>query len=369
MVSLAKANLLHEKSKVILSIGGVVLGVFLLFTTTGLYYGINSVVEDMVLKGGADLWITSPGASGSIHSPSLLPIDLEGDIRDIDGVEKVTPLVRMPVAIELNGEKTLIYLNGYDIASGLGGPWLIAEGLSEPGSGEIIIDKALAKKNDLSIGQNIDIEGRHFDIVGISDDTFIMIASMTFITLDDALSFLPNDLTNFFLVKVNSTEEIADVKKRIENALPAVQVSTSEVNASQAKEETVGGFLPIIFIISAIGVLVGVLVVGLLVYTMTIEKSKEYGIARAIGATNLYLYKIVLFQSMAISLVGFVIGTLVSYPLISLIRYLVPEFVVLITPQMILWAFLLFLGTGLVASVIPVRRLVGIDPATVFKER
>lgn len=109
--------------------------------------------------------------------------------------------------------------------------------------------------------------------------------------------------------------------------------------------------------------------VGLLVYTMTIEKSKEYGIARAIGATNYYLYKIVLFQSLAISLAGFVIGTLVSFPAIALIQYLVPEFVVIITPQMVLWAFLLFLATGLVASVIPVRRLVGIDPATVFKER
>lgn len=232
MVSLAKANLLHEKSKVILSIGGVVLGVFLLFATTGLYYGINSVVENMVLKGGADLWVTSRGASGSIHSPSLLPVNLEETIRNIDGVEKVTPLVRMPVSVELGGEKTLIYLNGYNTGSGLGGPWLIDEGRSEPAQGEIIIDKALAKKNGLSIGQTIDIEGRDFDIVGISDGTFIMIASMTFITLEDARSFLPGGLTNFFLVKVDSPEQITDVKNRIEDALPEVQVSTSEVNAA-----------------------------------------------------------------------------------------------------------------------------------------
>ena len=91
MVSLAKENLLHEKSKVALSIGGVVLGVFLIFATVGLYYGIDAVVENMVLKAGADLWVTSKGSSGSLHSPSLLPMELNETLEKIDGVEQVTP--------------------------------------------------------------------------------------------------------------------------------------------------------------------------------------------------------------------------------------------------------------------------------------
>ncbi len=71
MVSLAKENLLHEKSKIALSMAGVVLAVFLIFATTGLYFGIVTVVENMVLKAGADLWVTSQGSSGSLHSPAL----------------------------------------------------------------------------------------------------------------------------------------------------------------------------------------------------------------------------------------------------------------------------------------------------------
>jgi putative ABC transport system permease protein len=368
VVSLAKENLLHEKSKIALSIGGVTLGVLLIFTTVGLYNGINTVVENMVLKGGADLWITSRGSSGSLHSPSLLPAGLENAL-DIDGVREVAPLIRIPVATDLGRGKTLVYVNGYDTESGLGGPWKVTEGASTPGAGEMIVDRVLAERNGIGIGDELTIEERSFRVVGISDETFIMIASLVFVTLEDARAFLPADLTNFYLVSVDSPSRIADVAQTMEEALPGISVSTSETNAAEAKDETVGGFLPVILVLSAIGVLVGVLVVGLLVYTLTIEKSREYGIVKAVGASNLYLYRIVLAQAVVVAVLGFVTGAALSVPAISLMRRLVPEFVVIITPEMVLWVFLVFLVTGALASLVPVRRLSRIDPAMVFKER
>ncbi|MBI4186361.1 MAG: ABC transporter permease [Chloroflexi bacterium] len=367
MVSLAKENLLHEKSKIALSVAGVILAVFLIFATTGLYLGIDRVVENMVLKAGADLWVTSKGSSGSLHSPSLLSSDLGESLRAIDGVQKVAPLIRRPVATELNGEKLLVSVNGYDTESGLGGPWKVVRGAARPGAGEIIVDRVLAKKNGLDMGEYIELESRRFKIVGISDETFTMISYMAFVTLEDARYFMPANLTNFFLIKVDSASQVMDVKKAIESAVAGVSASVSEENAAEAKDETVGGFLPIILVISAIGILVAVLVVGLLVHTMTIEKSREYGIVRAIGATNSYLYRMTLFQALVVSIFGFVIGAAISPPLISLLRYFVPEFVVLLTPQMVLLVFLLFVATGLIASFIPVRRLSRIDPAIVFK--
>lgn len=367
MVSLAKENLLHEKSKVVLSLAGVVLAVFLIFSTTGLYYGIINVVENMSLKAGADLWVTSQGASGSLHSPSLLDSSIGEQIQTIDGVEKVAPLIRRPVSTNINGEKMLISINGFDTAGGLGGPWKVISGAKTPGSGEIIIDRVLAKKKGFDIGDTINLEDKRFRIVGISDETFTMISFMVFVTLEDARSFLPANLTNFFLVKVDSPDKINTVREAIESSLPGVSVATSMENASQSKDETVGGFLPIVLVISAIGVLVGVLVVGLLVYSMTIEKSREYGVARAIGASNYYLYKIVLFQAITVSVVGFIIGTAVSPLLTSFMQFLIPEFISVITPRMMLWVFLLFVATGLAASFLPARRLSRIDPAIVFK--
>lgn len=367
MVSLAKANLLHEKSKIGISIAGVVLGVFLIFATTGLYFGINSVVENMTLKAGADLWVTAEGSSGSLHSPSLLPVTLEDKLKKIEGVRQVAQLIRRPVATEVNGEKVLVSVNGYDTASGLGGPWKVIAGISVPGKGEIVADRVLAKKNHAGIGDYLTVEGRQFKIVGISDETFTMISYLVFMPIEDARTFMPAGLTNFFLLTLDSSVDIDTVSRAILTDVPLVSVSTPQKNAAEAKNETVGGFLPIVFVISAVGALVSIMVVGLLVYTMTIEKSREYGVVRAIGADNFYLYRLTLFQSMVISIVGFAIGAIISPELISLIRYFVPEFIILIPPQMVLWVLLIFIATGLVASFIPVRRLAGIDPAVVFK--
>ncbi|MBI2860345.1 MAG: ABC transporter permease [Chloroflexi bacterium] len=369
MVSLAKENLLRERSKIALSVGGVVLAVFLIFATTGLYYAISAVVDNMVMKAGADLWVTSKGSSGSLHSPSLPSNRLASDLKEINGIQKVSPLIRRPIATDMNGEQVLVSINGFDTVSGLGGPWKVVEGKSTPRDGEAIVDRVLAQKKGLGIGDSMELEGKRFEIVGISDETFTLISYMVFVTLEDARSFMPGDLTNFFLVTVKAPGDVTQVKQAIESNLPAVSVSTSRENAAQAKEETVGGFLPIVFVISAIGALVGVLVVGLLVYTMTIEKSREYGILRAIGAGNLYLYRIVLFQSLTVSILGFVIGAAISPPLMSGMQYLVPEFVSTITPRMMAWVFSLFVVTGLVASFIPVRRLSQIDPAVVFKQQ
>ncbi|MBI2847915.1 MAG: ABC transporter permease [Chloroflexi bacterium] len=367
MVSLGKENLLYEKSKVVLSLSGVVLSVFLIFATAGLYFGIITVVENMVLKAGADVWVTSQGASGSLHSPSLLDSRTGERLRDINGVVKVAPLIRRPIATHINGEKLLISVNGFDTASGLGGPWKVSGGKATPGRGEAIVDRVLARKKGLDIGGVIDLEGKQFKIVGISDETFTLISYMVFVTLEDARFFMPADLTNFFLVAVDSPGDINRVMTTIESTLPGVSAATSRENAAQAQEETVGGFLPIVLVITAVGILVGVLVVGLLVYTMTIEKSREYGVVRAIGAPDFYLYRIVLFQALTVSVMGFIIGAVVSPPLLMFMQYLVPEFVSVITPQMVLWTSLLFVATGLMASFIPVRRLSRIDPAIVFK--
>ncbi|MBI2851339.1 MAG: ABC transporter permease [Chloroflexi bacterium] len=367
MVSLARANLLHEKSKIGISIAGVVLGVFLIFATTGLYLGITSVVENMTLKAGADLWVTAEGSSGSLHSPSLIPLSLKDKLKNIAGVREVTPLIRRPVATDMNGEQMLINVNGYDIASGLAGPWKVIAGTGTPGPGEVVVDRVLAKKDGLEIGRYLALEGREFKVVGISDETFTMISYLVFMPLEDARTFMPPGLTNFFLLKIDPTSDIDSVSEAIRKEIPAISVARSETNAAAAKEETVGGFLPIVLVISAIGVLVSVLVVGLLVYTMTIEKSREYGIVRAIGANNFYLYRMTLFQAMTISIVGYIIGAIISPQLVNLIRYFVPEFIIVITPQMALWVFLVFLATGFIASFIPVRRLSRIDPAVVFK--
>jgi putative ABC transport system permease protein len=369
MVSIAKENLFHEKIKTVMSIGGVILSVFLIFTINGVYNGMNYTMESIVYNTGADLWITQEGTSGSLHSPSNVNFtDVDTNLKTIEGIEEYTPFIRSATVFNYSSTKNvLLVINGYNTSGTLGGPWNIVKGASTVKKNEIIIDRVFALQYGFSIDDNITISSKEFTIVGLTDETNIMMGFIVFLKYEDAANFLLPGITNSFLIKVKSSSRISTVKASIEAKIDNIDVATSDEIAAGYKEEVLGSFDPIMFVLSSIGLFVGTLVIGLLIYMITLEKSKEYGIIKAIGATNMHLYKIVLSQALLISIIGYFIGALVAIPLIFLIQNVVPEFLVLITFDMVFTGFFLFLAAGIIASFIPVRRLTSIDPALVFK--
>ncbi len=368
LVFLAKENLFHEKLKIILSVSGVVLSVFLILSLSGVYYSMDVMMDNIVGEAKADLWVTSEGSAGSLHSPSLLPLALKDNLSSVEGVSSVSPLIRMPFSTEINGKKLLLYINGFDTSSGMGGPWKIVDGASTPKNGEVIIDRVLAAKNDIKIGDTMTIINKEFKVVGISDETNMMIAYMVFMTFQDAKSFTLEEITNFFLVKIDPNYDLQTVKQNIEREVEAVSASTSAETAQAYKDELIGAFLPILYVLSLIGFLVGVLVIGLLLYTLTIEKTREYGILKAVGATNFFLYKIAVFQALIISLLGFIIAILLFNPTMYVIQRFMPEFIAETNLELIGLTFVASIISGVIAAVIPMRKLAKIDPAMAFKE-
>lgn len=367
MVSIAKQNLFHQKGKSVMSICGVILSVFLIFTIYGVYNGMNSVMDSLIFGTNADLWITQEGTSGSLHSPSIISMQIENQLGAIEGVEELSPIIRTAIIYSSDGGDILLLLNGINISGSLGKPWNVVEGVSTLKPNEVIIDKVFSKKVGLSIGDNITLKSNEFRIVGFSDKTNIMIGYIVFISFKDARNFLPSNFTNGFLIKVEESASISVVKTNIQETIDQIEVKDSFEIAEAYKDEVLGSFIPIIFILSAIALFVGILIIALLIYMITLEKSKEYGIIKAIGATNFFLYRVVLSQSIIISVIGYILGVVISYPLIDLIEYFVPEFLVVISVDMVIWGFPLFLSTGIIASVIPVKKIISIDPAMVFK--
>src|SRR3989304_543667 len=112
--------------------------------------------------------------------------------------------------------------------------------------------------------------------------------------------------------------------------------------------------------------MVGLAVAGLTIYTATVEKSREYGILKAEGFTNRFLYRVVLEQSVVTSLMGFVLGAGATIIVGPLAQGLVPQFVGLIRWQDILGITGAALLMDVTPAFVPVRRLGPIDPATVF---
>ena len=369
MITVAWRNLTQDKMKGVLSVLGVAMSAFLIFTVYGVFSGIDSVMEASVTGAGADIWITQIGTSGSLHSPSILPLATTSEIDDMDGAIRWSPLIRMAVSYEeSDGNSTLLFLNGFDRDSDLGAPWKVVAGSALPQEGEIVLDRVFAKNNSFTIGDGIELRGRSFKIVGLADRTNIMVGFFAFVTFEDAASFLGDGLINSVLISITDGNDAEAVKASLAEQMNGVSVRSNDDMVKAYKDEVIGSFVPILLVLSVISAVVGILSVGLLIYMLTLERSKEYGIIKAIGGTNGYLYRIVLLQALVISLVGYGFGAAVSFPLISLIQNRIPEFVASLSLETILWGIPVFLAAGILASLVPIKRLVKIDPATAFQK-
>jgi putative ABC transport system permease protein len=112
---------------------------------------------------------------------------------------------------------------------------------------------------------------------------------------------------------------------------------------------------------------VGTIIIGLIIYTATLEKSREYGVLKAIGFSNRRLYALVFQQALLAATAGFLLGCVLSVILGPSIERFVPVFVTSIR-----WADIVFAGMGafgmaILASFIPARPVTRLDPAVVFR--
>ena len=175
------------------------------------------------------------------------------------------------------------------------------------------------------------------------------------------------DAPDLFVVKLNDSSKRDLIANRVEVAAPGVQMITGEDFAQETRDRILSNILPILIVVLIVAFVVGLAVAGLTIYTATVEKSREYGILKAEGFTNSYLYRVVFEQSMVTGVLGFLLGAGVTVLLAPFAQDTVPQFVVWVRWQDILGIAGATLLMALVAAYIPVRRLAHIDPVMVFK--
>ena len=117
----------------------------------------------------------------------------------------------------------------------------------------------------------------------------------------------------------------------------------------------------------AIGFLIGGAVIALTTYTATIEKSRDYGVLKALGASGGFVYRIVVEQSLIVGTAGAVLGVGMATLAAGWIEGLVPEFVTDLRPLDAAGVLVVAVVVSVVAAWVPARRIDRIDPAVVFR--
>jgi putative ABC transport system permease protein len=284
----------------------------------------------------------------------------------VDGVEAAVPLLSQFLILDLHGKKQPAYLVGYDPAIG-GGPWRLATGRAPAGDDEAVFDRVLAERHALALGDRVELMGRTFTIVGLSEGTTSWMTSFVFVRQSAAQALLrAPGATSFLLVTPSANVATGELAQRLERVPGTAALAKDAVRANDIRLFARFFSIPLQLMV-AIAFLVGTLVVGLVIYTATVERRREYGVLKAIGARNGLLYRVVTLQALVASSAGAIAGVALAFAAGTLIMRVRPQFLVVIEPLAVGEALTAGLVMALLAALFPARTLAALAPAEVFR--
>jgi putative ABC transport system permease protein len=366
MVPVARRNLFSEKGRFAISVAGVAFAVLLILIVLALYRGFSRSGQTFKELSG-DLWVVQQGTTDPFHSLSLLDSERIASVRETPGVASAIPVLSRQMEFEAGGGRPSARFMALDVSSSTP----LSDEMREsyiPAPGRIVIDRTLSRKTGLDTGDTVVISGEALVIDHVRSAGGESFQQFVFMNFSDAQRvYGVHDIVNYAMVIVSPGADPRNVAAAISDRDAGVSVFTADGFAKSVRKEINESFLPIITILLAIGFVVGAAVVGLTIYTATIERSREYGVMKAVGGSPSFLYHIVLSQSAMLTASGFVVGLGAAVGVARLAAELVPDFATDFQPGDVASVLAAAGLMALVASFVPVRRINGIDPAVVLR--
>jgi putative ABC transport system permease protein len=362
---LARRNLFRDRTRFLLSVLGVAVSVGLILLLAGYRAGVYRQASAYLENAPGDVVVAEKGIRDFLGTSSVLPSGAVEAARSTQGVERVIPIASSFVIFERHERKDGFFLIGYDPAAG-GGPWKLVEGREPAAGDELVIDRTTARQHEIAVGDQVTLLDRAATVVGLSDETTFWAGSIAFARISTLESlFRSPGVTSFLLISPAQGTSADDLVGRLE--VPGTEVLLKrDVIANDAKLMARVYDAPIGLMV-AIAFVVGVLVVGIVIYTATIEQRREYGAIKAIGARNRTLYRVVTIQALIAAVVGAVAGIGLAFGAGAALMSWRPQFLVAIEPTAVGLVLASSLLMALLAALIPARSVARLEPAEVFR--
>lgn len=359
-------NLRHDPIQVFLTVTGIGVSVMLVVVLLGVLSGVQTQSADYLTHVPGSVIVAPAGTENFFMVPLPLPPGTAEDVRNTDGVESVVPLVSQMVVLQLHGRREATFVVGYEPTLG-GGPRQITSGRQPEGEAEIVLGRVLANRHGIEVGDSIGMLGETLYVSGLSDDPSPLMTSFAYIPRVRLEPMLPSpDQISVLVVTPRdgiSPEALRDRLARIPetSVLLKTQVIYNDVAIFT------GPFQPVIRLMAGIALLAGTLVVGLLIYTATIQRQREYGVLKAVGISNRMLFQTVVSQALIVTITGVTVGLGLAAVAAGVIMQARPEFLIPVTWDAMLVATGAGLGMALFASMAPARLIARLAPADVFR--
>jgi putative ABC transport system permease protein len=349
MNKLIFANLLHRPLRSVISVLAVAIEVVMILSIVGIFTGMLNDQNRRTNGIGADLMLLPSNASlfNGLGSPSMPVRDAEV-LRKIPHVTVVSPAIQK---IATNGSVEILYGIDYPTFSALK-PFKFLEGGPFGGPNDAIIDDLLADSKNpatgkpYAVGDTITIMGHPFRVSGIVEQGK---GGRKLIPIDTMAQMVDAEgKASIFYIKCDNPannelvmQEIRSTRGFENNTLTTVDSWLDQMTPSK-----IPAFNLALGVITGIAVIIGFLVIFQSMYTAVLERTREIGVLKSMGASKMTIVGVVLRESAALSAAGVILGIAGTYGARTLIAHLFPTMnFEIIAPWLIRSALIAFVGS------------------------
>jgi putative ABC transport system permease protein len=309
MNKLVVGNLVHRPLRSLISAFAVAIEVIMILSIAAIMLGMLNGQRTRTTGIGMDM-ITHPGTASNLigMSGAAASIKVADVLRGLPHV-----VVAAPVNIQLTAGKSLENIYGIDFKSYDDlKPFAFVAGGPFKGPYDLIIDDFQAAKG-FRVGDTMEVLHHPFRICGIVENGK---GGRKFIPLDtmDEIGGTPGKASVFY-IKTDDLKNQPLVKKEI-LATPGMEeydVQTLDEFLSTLTPDKLPAFNIGLRIVIGIAVIIGFLVIFQSMYTAVMERTREIGILKSLGASKLYIISIVLGETGLLALTGIALGVGTTY--------------------------------------------------------
>ncbi len=390
LIQFAFKNLKGRRFRSFLTILGIVIGIAAIVALISVGEGLNQSVSEQFQALGTDTLFVLPGGGMMESMFAKLNDDDADTIEEVRGVDFAAAIYTSGQQIEFKGERYSVTIIGIEPEKidklAMIGMANVSEGrkLTENDTSGIVIGSKFSSrimKNEIGLRQSIEIGGKKFKVVGILDEATNNFARMfntaVIMSSDELKKISETEVTpTRIIVNILPSEEMEEAKQRISDYLEDdhgkkdFQIMDLQ-QVSEIAGDVVGMISLVLVGIAAISLLVGGIGIMNTMLMSVMERTKEIGVMKAIGATTPKIISIFVVEAGLIGLAGGIIGLILGIGTAGLVSIAAEmaglPLTTAVTPQLILGAIAFSMAVGMIAGVYPAMRAASVDPVEALR--
>ncbi len=334
MGELITRNLLHRPLRTLIGVIAVAVEVALVVLIVGLTSGLLTETAKRIEGIGADIMLQPPAASIFLgFSGSPMPIKIGDKLSEMKYVQAVAPAL---LQFSSTGGVDVVYGIDRDSFREVSGGFVFLEGHDMEGPDDLLVDDWAAKAKRIKVGDTYNLLNHGWHVTAIIEHGKGARLFVPLSTLQELVG--AHDKASIFLLKCTRSEHTEDVMEQIRGVLPGYTIRPLKDFLSLMTSTNIPGLQTFINAMIVLAISIGLLVIFLTMYTTVIERTRDIGVLKSLGANQLFIVRALLTESAALCFFGILAGVGLSYAVRAAFVAGFPTLSILITPGWIMRA-------------------------------